>query len=160
MFRGDVFAHHQEHLTAFTASDIVHRYCCRLVSHGWDGKAVSVPSHQWHQPAATSVDNIRSCKYTTVRGNNHQPGSNRWNASSKDQLHAAQAFLKTLISTPTPPRPLRNSPHFIKPWSSLPCSLRPATDPYPELNKSSQYPPISLTFWRRNYFFNFSTLCI
>jgi len=29
---GDVFAHHQEHVTVFTASDIVHRYCCRLVS--------------------------------------------------------------------------------------------------------------------------------
>ena len=26
-----VFAHHQEHLTVFTASDIVHRYCCRQV---------------------------------------------------------------------------------------------------------------------------------
>jgi hypothetical protein len=32
MFRGDVFAYHQEHLTVFTASVIVHRYCCRLVS--------------------------------------------------------------------------------------------------------------------------------
>jgi hypothetical protein len=29
---GDVFAHHQEHLTVFTASDINHRYCCQLVS--------------------------------------------------------------------------------------------------------------------------------
>jgi len=29
---GDVFAHHQEHLTVFTASDIVHLCCCRLVS--------------------------------------------------------------------------------------------------------------------------------
>ena len=27
----DVFAHHQEHLTVFTASYIVHLYCCRLV---------------------------------------------------------------------------------------------------------------------------------
>ena len=32
MFSGDVFAHHQEHVTVFTASVIVHRYCCRLVS--------------------------------------------------------------------------------------------------------------------------------
>ena len=32
VFSGDVFAHHQEHLTVFTASNIVHRYCCRLVS--------------------------------------------------------------------------------------------------------------------------------
>ena len=29
---GDVYAHHQEHLTVFTASDIVHRYCYWLVS--------------------------------------------------------------------------------------------------------------------------------
>ena len=28
---GDVFAHHQEHVTVFTASGTVHRYCCRLV---------------------------------------------------------------------------------------------------------------------------------
>ena len=29
---GEVSAHHQEHLTVFTASDIVHLCCCRLVS--------------------------------------------------------------------------------------------------------------------------------
>ena len=29
VFLGDVFAHHQEHLTVFTASDIVHVCCCR-----------------------------------------------------------------------------------------------------------------------------------
>ena len=29
---GDVFAHHQEHLTAFTVSGSVHPSCCRLVS--------------------------------------------------------------------------------------------------------------------------------
>jgi len=29
---GDVFAHHQEHLTVFTASGSVHPSCCRLVS--------------------------------------------------------------------------------------------------------------------------------
>ena len=28
---GDVFVHHQEHLTVFTASDVVHLCCCRLV---------------------------------------------------------------------------------------------------------------------------------
>jgi len=32
---GDVFAHHQENLTVFTASDIVHLCCCRPVS--WTG---------------------------------------------------------------------------------------------------------------------------
>jgi hypothetical protein len=29
---GEVFAHHQEHLTVFTTSDIVHLCCCRPVS--------------------------------------------------------------------------------------------------------------------------------
>ena len=29
---GDVFAHHQEHLTVFTVSGSVHPSCCRLVS--------------------------------------------------------------------------------------------------------------------------------
>ena len=29
---GDVFAHHQENLTVFTASDIVQRCCCQPVS--------------------------------------------------------------------------------------------------------------------------------
>jgi len=26
---GDIFDHHQEHLTVFTASDMVHLCCCR-----------------------------------------------------------------------------------------------------------------------------------
>jgi len=29
---GEVFAHHQEHLTVFTVSCNVHQSCCRLVS--------------------------------------------------------------------------------------------------------------------------------
>jgi len=29
---GDVFAHHQEHLTVFTVSGSIHPGCCRLVS--------------------------------------------------------------------------------------------------------------------------------
>jgi hypothetical protein len=29
---GDVFAHHQEHLTVFTVSGIVHPSCCRLAT--------------------------------------------------------------------------------------------------------------------------------
>jgi hypothetical protein len=32
---GDVFAHHQEHLTIFTVSVSIHPSCCRLVS--WIG---------------------------------------------------------------------------------------------------------------------------
>jgi hypothetical protein len=32
MFRAMSSDHHEEHLTVFTASDIVHQYCCRLVS--------------------------------------------------------------------------------------------------------------------------------
>jgi hypothetical protein len=29
---GDIFAHHQEHLTVFTVSGSVHPSCCRLVA--------------------------------------------------------------------------------------------------------------------------------
>jgi hypothetical protein len=29
---GNVFAHHQEHLTVFTVPDSIHPSCCRLVS--------------------------------------------------------------------------------------------------------------------------------
>jgi len=45
---GDVFAHHQEHLTVFTVSGIVHPSCCRL------------------QPAATGVNTTTYCKYSQV----------------------------------------------------------------------------------------------
>jgi len=31
LISGDVFAHHQEHLTVFTASDIVQLCCCQPV---------------------------------------------------------------------------------------------------------------------------------
>ena len=48
----DVFSHHQEHLTVFTASGNIH--------HGW------VPAHPWHQPAATCVNITRCCKYSQV----------------------------------------------------------------------------------------------
>jgi hypothetical protein len=47
---GDVFAHHQEHLTVFTVSGSVHPSCCRLVS--WIS-CKSVPTLPWHQPAAS-----------------------------------------------------------------------------------------------------------
>ena len=43
---GDIFAHHQEHLTVFTVSGSVH------------------PSYCWHQPAATWVNTTRYCKYS------------------------------------------------------------------------------------------------
>jgi hypothetical protein len=32
---GDIFAHHQEHLTVFTVSGNVHPSCCRLVPADW-----------------------------------------------------------------------------------------------------------------------------
>jgi len=44
---GDVFAHHQEHLTVFTVSGSVHPSCCRLVS------------RMGHQPAATWMNTTR-----------------------------------------------------------------------------------------------------
>jgi hypothetical protein len=31
-FSGDIFPHHQEHLTVFAASDIVHLCCCQPMS--------------------------------------------------------------------------------------------------------------------------------
>ena len=43
---GDVFAHHQEHLTVFTVSGSVHPSC--------------------RQPAATWVNTTRYCKYSQV----------------------------------------------------------------------------------------------
>jgi len=43
---GDVFAHHQENVTIFTASDIVYLRCCRQT--------------------ATYVDYSRSCKYSQM----------------------------------------------------------------------------------------------
>jgi len=45
---GDIFAHHQEHLTVLTASDIFHRYCCRLVSlMSWNWCSISSCSWWW-----------------------------------------------------------------------------------------------------------------
>jgi len=39
---GDVFAHHQKHLTVFTVSDGVHPSCCRLVSWmSWMGENIA-----------------------------------------------------------------------------------------------------------------------
>jgi hypothetical protein len=39
---GDVFSHHQEHLTVFTASYIVCQSCCRLVSWmRWNRSSIS-----------------------------------------------------------------------------------------------------------------------
>ena len=43
---GDVFAHHQDHLTVFTVSGSIHPSCCRL--------------------AATWVNTTRYCKYSQV----------------------------------------------------------------------------------------------
>ena len=60
---GDVFAHHQEHLTVFTVSVSVHPSCCRLVLWmSWN----CIPTHPRHQPAATRVNTTRYCKYSQV----------------------------------------------------------------------------------------------
>ena len=45
---GDIFAHHQEHLTVFTVSGSIQPSCCRL------------------QPAATWLNTTRNCKYSQV----------------------------------------------------------------------------------------------
>jgi len=52
---GDVFTHHQEHLTIFTVSDSIHPRHCFAVS-----------THPSHQPAATWVNTTRYCKYSQV----------------------------------------------------------------------------------------------
>jgi len=72
---GDVFTHHQEHLTVFTVSGSIHPSCCRLVSRmGWNCLRVytphsphsSVSTRPRHQPAATWVNTTRYCKYSQV----------------------------------------------------------------------------------------------
>jgi hypothetical protein len=45
---GDVFTHHQEHLTVFTVSGSAHPSCCQ------------------HQLAATWMNTTRYCKYSQV----------------------------------------------------------------------------------------------
>ena len=80
---GDVFAHHQEHLTVFTASDIVHLCCFRPVS--WT-KRNGVPSRPRHRPVATWVDYIRSCKYSQMplmMGENFARNTYSWLVTNK-----------------------------------------------------------------------------
>jgi hypothetical protein len=60
---GDVFAHHQEHLTVFTVSGNVHPWCCRMVS--WMSLN-AISTHPRHQSAATWVNTTRYCKYSQV----------------------------------------------------------------------------------------------
>jgi hypothetical protein len=65
---GDVFAHHQEHLTLFTVSTSIHPSCCRLVSrrdgHGLDGPGIesrlgsifrTCPDRPWAHPASCTM---------------------------------------------------------------------------------------------------------
>jgi hypothetical protein len=62
---GDVFSHHQKHLTVFTISGSIHPICCRLVFWmSWNCFAVS--THPRHQPAANWVNTTRNCKYSHV----------------------------------------------------------------------------------------------
>jgi hypothetical protein len=74
---GNVFAHHQEHLTVFTVSGSVHPRC-RLTSwvrwnwtmwvvrHTPHNPHSSVSTHPTHQPAASWVNTTRYCKYSQV----------------------------------------------------------------------------------------------
>jgi len=60
---GEVFAHHQDNLTVFTASGIAHVCCCQPVS--WT-RWNSFQTRPWQRPAATLVEYIRSCKYSQM----------------------------------------------------------------------------------------------
>jgi len=42
---GDVFAHHQEHVTVFTVTGSVHHWCCRLVSRMSWNAVLTHPRH-------------------------------------------------------------------------------------------------------------------
>jgi hypothetical protein len=55
---GNVFAHHQEHLTVFTVSDSVHTGCCRLVS--W-------MSWNWTSPVTVLTVNTVKCPWWWVK---------------------------------------------------------------------------------------------
>jgi len=64
---GDVFAHHQEHLTVFTVSGSVHPSCCLLVSR---------MSWNWNMQIVRRVYTTRYCKYSQVflmMGGKHCP---------------------------------------------------------------------------------------
>jgi hypothetical protein len=62
MFLGDVFAHHQEHLTVFTASGNIHQCRCRLVSWmSWNFKFSTVQKY-----VAVQVFSERYCTVQEV----------------------------------------------------------------------------------------------
>jgi len=62
---GDVFAHHQEHLTVFTVSGGIHPRGYRLVCTPHKPHS-SVPTQPRHQPVATGANTTRYCKYSQV----------------------------------------------------------------------------------------------
>jgi hypothetical protein len=68
---GNVFAHHQEHLTVFTVSGIVHPSCCQLVSRmswNWTILTVYIVQFQlirdtsWQQLGWTIPDTVNTVK--------------------------------------------------------------------------------------------------
>jgi hypothetical protein len=70
---GDVFVHHQEHLTVFTVSVSVHPSCCWLVSwmswncicHGWVETAMQfqlIHDTSWQQLGWTLPDTVNTVK--------------------------------------------------------------------------------------------------
>ena len=59
----DVFAHHQEHLIVFTASDIVHLCCWRPVS--WT-RWNSVPPRPWHHPPLPILIYLHKSPWTAM----------------------------------------------------------------------------------------------
>jgi hypothetical protein len=82
---GDVFAHHQEHLTVFTVSGSVHPSCCRL--------------------AATWVYTTRYCKSSAPDdGQKHRPKhvEPTWNNKLIYVVHLVGYFYKIYIANRQP----------------------------------------------------------
>ena len=67
---GDVFVHHQEHLTVFTASNIVHQCCCRPVS--WTRWNSTTPSFQYSPPMLLPAGVVDEVELHNTSGQQHR----------------------------------------------------------------------------------------
>jgi hypothetical protein len=63
---GDVFAHHQEHLTVFTASDNIHQCRCRLVSDALELRSSAPDDGRKHRPKHVELTGNIKLTYTAA----------------------------------------------------------------------------------------------